>query len=48
MKLQLKGFTPKQWSVLILRYDFRMSYREISEKMGISVSGVKHIIDMKR
>jgi DNA-directed RNA polymerase specialized sigma24 family protein len=48
MKLQLKGFTPKQWSVLILRYDFRMSYREISEKMGISLSGVKHIIDMKR
>jgi DNA-directed RNA polymerase specialized sigma24 family protein len=46
-KLNLKGYTPKQWSVLILRYDFRLSYREIAERMGMSISGVKHIIDIK-
>jgi len=46
-KLNLKGYTPKQWSVLIIRYDFCMSYREIAQRMGMSISGVKHIIDIK-
>ena len=45
--LSLKGYTPKQWSVLILRYDFCMSYREIAQRMGMSISGVKHVIDIK-
>jgi DNA-directed RNA polymerase specialized sigma24 family protein len=48
MKLDLKGYTAKQWAILILRYDFRLSYREIAERMGMSTSGVKHVIQMKR
>lgn len=48
MKLDLKGYTAKQWTILILRYDFKMSLREIAERMGMSISGVKHVIEMKR
>jgi DNA-directed RNA polymerase specialized sigma24 family protein len=48
MKLDLKGYTAKQWAILILRYDFRLSYREIAERMGMSISGVRHVIEMRR
>jgi DNA-directed RNA polymerase specialized sigma24 family protein len=48
MKLDLKGYTGKQWAILILRYDFKMSLREIAQRMGMSISGVKHVIEMKK
>jgi DNA-directed RNA polymerase specialized sigma24 family protein len=48
MKLDLKGYTAKQYAILILRYDFKMSLREIAERMGMSTSGVKHVIEMKK
>ena len=48
MKLDFKGYTAKQWAILILRYDFRLSYREIAERMGMRISGVRYVIEMKR
>lgn len=48
MKLDLKGYTPKQYAVLILRDDMRKTQREIARRMGMSESGVKHVIDLKR
>lgn len=48
MKLDLKGYTPKQYAILILRDDMRRTHREIARRMGMSESGVKHVIDKKR
>jgi DNA-binding MarR family transcriptional regulator len=48
MKLDLKGYTPKQYAILILRDDMRKTQREIARRMGMSESGVKHVIDLKR
>lgn len=48
MKLDLKGYTPKQYAILILRDDMRKTHREIARRMGMSLSGVKHVIDKKR
>jgi DNA-binding MarR family transcriptional regulator len=48
MKLNLQGYTPKQYAILILRYDLRKTQREIARRMEMSESGVKHVIDKKR
>jgi len=48
MKLNLKGNTDKQYAVLILKYDFKLSLREIAQRMNMSISGVKYIIDTRR
>jgi hypothetical protein len=48
MKIDLKGYTPKQYAILILRDDMRKTQREIARRMGMSESGVKHVIDLKR
>ena len=48
MKIDLKGYTPKQYAILILRDDMRKTHREIARRMGMSESGVKHVIDKKR
>lgn len=48
MKLDLKGYTPKQYAILILRDDMRNTHREIARRMGMSESGIKHVIDKKR
>ncbi len=48
MKLDLKGYTPKQYAILILRDDMRKTQREIARRIGMSESGVKHVIDLKR
>jgi len=48
MKIDLKGYTPKQYAILILRNDMRKTQREIARRMGMSESGVKHVIDLKR
>jgi DNA-directed RNA polymerase specialized sigma24 family protein len=48
MRLNLKGYTPKQYAVLIMRQDLKYSIREISERMGYSQSGVRYILSMKK
>jgi DNA-directed RNA polymerase specialized sigma24 family protein len=48
MRLNLKGYTPKQYAVLIMRQDLKYSIREISEWMGYSESGVRYILSMKK
>lgn len=48
MKLNLRGYTPKQFAVLILRQDEKKSIREIAEQMGMSESGVRYILNMKK
>jgi DNA-binding MarR family transcriptional regulator len=48
MRIDFKGYTPKQYAVLILRQDLKYSIREISERMGYSQSGVRYILSMKK
>jgi DNA-directed RNA polymerase specialized sigma24 family protein len=48
MKLNLNGYTPKQYAVLIMRQDLKYSIREISERLGYSQSGVRYILSMKK
>ena len=48
MKLNLRGYTPKQFAVLILRQDEKKSIREIAERMGMSESGVRYILNIKK
>jgi DNA-directed RNA polymerase specialized sigma24 family protein len=48
MKLNLKGYTAKQYAILILRDDFQMSYREIAERMGMSISCVIYFANIKK
>ena len=48
MKLNLRGYTPKQFAVLILRQDEKKSIREIAERMSMSESGVRYILNMKK
>jgi DNA-binding MarR family transcriptional regulator len=48
MKLNLRGYTPKQYAVLILRQDEKKSIREIAERLGYSQSGVRYILSMKK
>jgi hypothetical protein len=43
MRIDFKGYTPKQYAVLIMRQDLKYSIREISERLGYSQSGVKSI-----
>jgi len=48
MRLNLKGYTPKQYAVLIMRQDLKYSIREISERLDYSQSGVRYILSMKK
>ena len=48
MKIDFKGYTPKQYAVLIMRQDLKYSIREISERLGYSQSGVRYILMMKK
>jgi len=48
MKLNLNGYTPKQYAVLIMRQDLKYSIREIAERLGYSQSGVRYILSMKK
>ena len=48
MKLNLRGYTPKQFAVLILRQDEKKSIREIAQRMQMSESGVSYILNMKK
>jgi DNA-directed RNA polymerase specialized sigma24 family protein len=47
MRLNLNGYTPKQYAVLILRQDEKKSIREIAQRMQMSESGVRYILKMK-
>jgi DNA-directed RNA polymerase specialized sigma24 family protein len=48
MKLNLRGYTPKQFAVLILRQDEKKSIREIAQRMQMSESGVRYILNIKK
>lgn len=48
MRLNLNGYTPKQYAVLIMRHDLKYSIREIAERLGYSQSGVRYILSMKK
>jgi DNA-directed RNA polymerase specialized sigma24 family protein len=48
MRLNLNGYTPKQYAVLIMRQDLKYSIREIAERLGYSQSGVRYILMMKK
>jgi DNA-directed RNA polymerase specialized sigma24 family protein len=48
MRLNLNGYTPKQYAVLILRQDLKYSIREIAQRMQMSESGVSYILSMKK
>ena len=48
MRIDLKGYTPKQYAVLIMRQDLKYSIREIAERLGYSQSGVRYILSMKK
>ena len=43
-----KGYTARQWAVLILRDDFNMNIRQISEIMGIHDNTVRYILNLKK
>jgi DNA-directed RNA polymerase specialized sigma24 family protein len=47
MRIDFKGYTPKQYAVLILRQDEKKSIREIAQRMQMSESGVRYILKMK-
>lgn len=48
MKLNLRGYTPKQFAVLILRQDEKKSIREIAQRMQMSETGVRYILNIKK
>lgn len=48
MKLNLRGYTQKQFAVLILRHDEKKTIREIAERMQLSPSSVRYILNMKK
>jgi DNA-directed RNA polymerase specialized sigma24 family protein len=48
MRLNLNGYTPKQYAVLIMRQDLKYSIREIAERLGYSQSGVRYVLSMKK
>lgn len=46
--MKIKGYTQRQWAILILRYDFRLTYRKIAEILNVHKSTVKYVVDMER
>lgn len=48
MKINLKGYTPLQYSALIMRDDLRYSIRKIAERLGMSQTGIRHILNIKK
>jgi len=48
MELNLQHYTAKQYAVILLREDFGYSHREISEKIGLSQTAVRHILNKIR
>lgn len=41
----IKGYTARQYAIILLKEDFNYSIREISERMGMSQSGVFYVLN---
>jgi DNA-binding CsgD family transcriptional regulator len=41
----IKGYTARQYAIILLREDFNMSVREIAKRMGMSESGVFYVLN---
>ena len=44
MQLKFKHYTPKQYAAILLHDDFKMSLRQIAERLDMSESGVRYIL----
>lgn len=40
----IKGYTARQYAIILLREDFNYSIREIAERMGMSQGGVNYVL----
>ena len=40
----IKGYTARQYAIILLKEDFNYSIREIAERMGMSESGVFYVL----
>lgn len=41
----IKGYTARQYAIILLKEDFNYSIREIAEHMGMSQSGVNYVLN---
>jgi DNA-directed RNA polymerase specialized sigma24 family protein len=48
VKLNFKGYTARQYAVLIMREDFSMTIRQIAKRINLSESAVGYILHMKK
>lgn len=48
LKLNLKGYTCKQYAVLLMRDDLRYTLRQISERLNLSESAIRYILQMRK
>lgn len=46
--MKKKHYTHLQWAILILRDDYRYTYRQISERLNCSMCLVRNVIYMSR
>ena len=44
----IKGYTARQYAIILLKEDFNYSIREIAERMGMSESGVFYVLNKIR
>jgi len=44
----IKGYTARQYAIILLKEDFNYSIREIAERMGMSQSGVNYVLNNVR
>lgn len=40
----IKGYTARQYAIILLREDFNYSIREIAKRMGMSEGGVFYVL----
>jgi DNA-directed RNA polymerase specialized sigma24 family protein len=41
----IKGYTARQYAIILLKEDFNYSIREIAKRMGMSQSGVNYVLN---
>ena len=41
----IKGYTARQYAIILLKEDFNYSIREIAQRMGMSESGVNYVLN---
>lgn len=44
----IKGYTARQYAIILLKEDFNYSIREIAKHMGMSESGVNYVLNNVR